>query len=79
MVLKKPGPLRGKGFEKPQVRGGNGFEKVARTGSLGFENRHARKNQLRGVAIGRKNWLFAGSFAGRSVPPCSIRSFRAAR
>ena len=32
-------------------------------GRLAIDN-NAAENQLRGIAVGRKNWLFAGSFEG---------------
>jgi hypothetical protein len=47
-------------------------------GRVAIDNNRA-ENQLRVVAVGRKNWLFAGSFDGATRGPSSTRSFRAAR
>ena len=39
------------------------LQRFVEDGRLKIDNNGA-ENQLRGVAVGRKNWLFAGSFAG---------------
>jgi len=39
------------------------LQRFVEDGRLAIDNNGA-ENQLRGVAVGRKNWLFAGSFAG---------------
>jgi transposase len=40
---------------------------------------NAAERALRGVAVGRRNWAFAGSDAGAIVPPSSVHLSRAAR
>jgi hypothetical protein len=39
------------------------LQRYVEDGRLAIDNNRA-ENQLRGVAVGRKNWLFAGSFEG---------------
>jgi hypothetical protein len=39
------------------------LQRFVEDGRLRIDNNGA-ENQLRGVAVGRKNWLFAGSFEG---------------
>jgi transposase len=39
------------------------LQRFVEDGRVAIDNNRA-ENQLRGIAVGRKNWLFAGSFAG---------------
>jgi transposase len=39
------------------------LQRFVEDGRVAIDNNRA-ENQLRGVALGRKNWLFAGSFEG---------------
>jgi transposase len=52
------------------------LQRFVEDGRFAIDNNRA-ENQLRVVALGRKNWLFAGSFEGRAAPRSSIRSSRA--
>jgi transposase len=53
------------------------LQRFVEDGRLAIDN-NAAENQLRGVALGRKNWLFAGSLEGakrsciRSCKSCAL-------